>query len=102
MLARQEYLKQQRDKLLALKKQVRERRLGAVDSAESGGTIIPVHIDFGKIPAGCSGKQGASRSERGYGKDYECTVQTVFKWGEVNKGADVRYRQIQSQMKKTF
>lgn len=37
MLARQEYLKQQRDKLLALKKQVRERRLGAADGAESGG-----------------------------------------------------------------
>ncbi|XP_047034032.1 cilia- and flagella-associated protein 36 isoform X1 [Helicoverpa zea] len=37
MRARQEYLKQQRDKLLALKKQVRERRLGAADGAESGG-----------------------------------------------------------------
>ncbi|XP_012545281.2 cilia- and flagella-associated protein 36 [Bombyx mori] len=30
--ARQEYLKQQRDKLLALKKQVREKRLGAVET----------------------------------------------------------------------
>ncbi|KAF9414052.1 hypothetical protein HW555_007930 [Spodoptera exigua] len=37
MRARQEYLKQQRDKLLALKKQVRERRLGAADGAETGG-----------------------------------------------------------------
>ncbi|XP_075983260.1 cilia- and flagella-associated protein 36 [Anticarsia gemmatalis] len=38
MRARQEYLKQQRDKLLALKKQVRERRLGAAEmSAETGG-----------------------------------------------------------------
>ncbi|KAM3962445.1 cilia- and flagella-associated protein 36 [Aphomia sociella] len=36
--ARQEYLKQQRDKLLALKKQVRERRLGVADAeSESGG-----------------------------------------------------------------
>ncbi|XP_013183465.1 cilia- and flagella-associated protein 36 [Amyelois transitella] len=35
MRARQEYLKQQRDKLLALKKQVRERRLGAAESNES-------------------------------------------------------------------
>ncbi|CAH0400443.1 unnamed protein product [Chilo suppressalis] len=35
--ARQEYLKQQRDKLLALKKQVREKRLGAAEvSGESG------------------------------------------------------------------
>ncbi|XP_072929970.1 cilia- and flagella-associated protein 36 isoform X2 [Epargyreus clarus] len=32
--ARQEYLKQQRDKLLALKKQVRERRLDAVENVE--------------------------------------------------------------------
>lgn len=38
MQARQEYLKQQRDKLLALKKQVRERRLGEANGAESGGT----------------------------------------------------------------
>lgn len=37
MRARQEYLKQQRDKLLALKKQVRERRLGAAEGAESAG-----------------------------------------------------------------
>lgn len=38
MRVRQEYLKQQRDKLLALKKQVREKRLGAADVAqESGG-----------------------------------------------------------------
>ncbi|KAG6452453.1 cilia- and flagella-associated protein 36 [Manduca sexta] len=37
MRARQEYLKQQRDKLLALKKQVRERRLGAVDTEEAHG-----------------------------------------------------------------
>lgn len=36
--SRQEYLKQQRDKLLALKKQVRERRLGAAEiDVESGG-----------------------------------------------------------------
>jgi hypothetical protein len=36
--ARQEYLKQQRDKLLALKKQVREKKLGAAESnMESGG-----------------------------------------------------------------
>lgn len=35
--ARQQYLKQQRDKLLALKKQVRERRLGAEAVAGSGG-----------------------------------------------------------------
>ncbi|XP_028176229.1 cilia- and flagella-associated protein 36 [Ostrinia furnacalis] len=36
--ARQEYLKQQRDKLLALKKQVREKRLGEAETAtESGG-----------------------------------------------------------------
>ncbi|XP_049877475.1 cilia- and flagella-associated protein 36 isoform X2 [Pectinophora gossypiella] len=36
--ARQEYLKQQRDKLLALKKQVREKRLDAADTGlESGG-----------------------------------------------------------------
>ncbi|XP_026314975.1 cilia- and flagella-associated protein 36 isoform X2 [Hyposmocoma kahamanoa] len=35
---RQEYLKQQRDKLLALKKQVREKRLGAAEAVqESGG-----------------------------------------------------------------
>ncbi|CAB3246019.1 unnamed protein product [Arctia plantaginis] len=38
MRARQEYLKQQRDKLLALKKQVRERRLGAAEvNGETGG-----------------------------------------------------------------
>lgn len=38
MRARQEYLKQQRDKLLALKKQVRERRLGVAEmGAEVGG-----------------------------------------------------------------
>ncbi|CAG9789237.1 unnamed protein product [Diatraea saccharalis] len=35
--ARQEYLKQQRDKLLALKKQVREKRLGVAETNESGG-----------------------------------------------------------------
>ncbi|XP_022121308.2 cilia- and flagella-associated protein 36 [Pieris rapae] len=35
--ARQEYLKQQRDKLLALKKQVREKQLGAETEALSGG-----------------------------------------------------------------
>ncbi|XP_059053437.1 cilia- and flagella-associated protein 36 [Achroia grisella] len=36
--ARQEYLKQQRDKLLALKKRVRERKLGVADvETESGG-----------------------------------------------------------------
>ncbi|XP_073950518.1 uncharacterized protein isoform X1 [Choristoneura fumiferana] len=33
---RQEYLKQQRDKLLALKKQVRERRLGAAETEAEG------------------------------------------------------------------
>lgn len=38
MRVRQEYLKQQRDKLLALKKQVRERRLGAAEmESETGG-----------------------------------------------------------------
>lgn len=38
MRVRQEYLKQQRDKLLALKKQVRERRLGAAEmEGETGG-----------------------------------------------------------------
>lgn len=46
MKARQEYLKQQRDKLLALKKQVRERRLGAADGAETGGTYLLAVIDF--------------------------------------------------------
>lgn len=34
MKVRQEYLKQQRDKLLALKKQVREKRLGAAETDE--------------------------------------------------------------------
>ncbi|XP_063627893.1 cilia- and flagella-associated protein 36 [Cydia splendana] len=34
--ARQEYLKQQRDKLLALKKQVREKRLGAAEIGSEG------------------------------------------------------------------
>ncbi|KAG7298012.1 hypothetical protein JYU34_018772 [Plutella xylostella] len=34
--ARQEYLKQQRDKLLALKKRVRERRLGAAQEEDEG------------------------------------------------------------------
>ncbi|XP_047994739.1 cilia- and flagella-associated protein 36 [Leguminivora glycinivorella] len=34
--ARQEYLKQQRDKLLALKKQVREKRLGAAENGADG------------------------------------------------------------------
>ncbi|XP_068619281.1 cilia- and flagella-associated protein 36 [Battus philenor] len=39
--ARQEYLKQQRDKLLALKKQVREKRLGAAETtSEMGGEGI--------------------------------------------------------------
>ncbi|GBP04127.1 Cilia- and flagella-associated protein 36 [Eumeta japonica] len=43
---RQEYLKQQRDKLLALKKQVRERRLdqaGAQDQTDQGGQLLPCH-----------------------------------------------------------
>ncbi|CAH2045572.1 unnamed protein product, partial [Iphiclides podalirius] len=35
--ARQEYLKQQRDKLLALKKQVREKRLGATEASSDVG-----------------------------------------------------------------
>lgn len=42
MRARQEYLKQQRDKLLALKKQVREKRLGAaeVTTAVEGAPLL--------------------------------------------------------------
>lgn len=41
--ARQEYLKQQRDKLLALKKQVREKRLGAAETDDdaAGDYIYP-------------------------------------------------------------
>lgn len=39
--ARQEYLKQQRDKLLALKKQVREKRLDAVQNeTDIGGMYL--------------------------------------------------------------
>lgn len=43
--ARQEYLKQQRDKLLALKKQVREKRLDVVTSEnETRGIILQLKL----------------------------------------------------------
>lgn len=49
MKARQEYLKQQRDKLLAMKKQVREKRLGAAetdDDLAAGELIIKLTYQF--------------------------------------------------------
>lgn len=37
---RQEYLKQQRDKLLAMKKQVREKKLGSLQNEGAGRLVM--------------------------------------------------------------